>query len=387
MLGAVLFLAYLFVTQRRAPKFSNSLKNLPNLSDEPKVSVIITARNEEQTIGRCINSLTAQIYPNLEILVVDDSSTDRTSQIVREFAGKSTHLSLHEAGPKPDGWSGKSWPCWRGFEGSTGEILLFVDADSWFEPESIEFAVRYMLSSGIDMFSLSPRVEMKGIWARSVLPIITGAINLLYPMVKVNDKKSDRAYVFGTFFLVSRKVYESIGGHKKVREELVEDAAIARVAKSSGYNLRIERGSEYFATEWESSRSSIYHGLERITSISIRTYGLVSILNAILLFFVVIFPIAFVIGYLASILVRVSINPVLTVGFVSDLLSICSFLILVTLELKTIGGKIGLAPLLYPLGISFFILAIVTTSIKVSKGKRFKWKDAGFRQPSQKPLS
>ena len=138
-------------------------------------------------IGDCIKSLLGQTYPNLEIVAVDDSSTDSTSQILAEFARDDKRLRPLSAGKKPEGWVGKTWPCWRGFEESTGEILLFVDADSTFRKDLVDLCVRYIEQKKIDMFSLGPKVKIRGVWARAVLPLITGAINLLYPMQKVND--------------------------------------------------------------------------------------------------------------------------------------------------------------------------------------------------------
>ena len=148
--------------------------------------------------------------------------------------------------------------------------MLFVDADSTLDSATIDSCLKYVQKKNIEMFSLSPRVEIRGIVARAVLPLISGAINILYPMQKVNDKNSDRAYVFGTFILVKRDVYASTGGHERVKNEIVEDAAIARITKASGSNLRIERGSEFVSTQWESDPHTVYDGLERVTSTSVR---------------------------------------------------------------------------------------------------------------------
>ena len=209
------------------------------------VSIIVPARNEEQGIAKCLDSLVNQTYQNLEIIVVDDSSTDKTSKITESFEERNHRVRLVSAGEKPEGWVGKSWPCWRGYEQSSGEYLLFVDADSTLDSTTIESCLKYVGKKNIEMFSLSPRVEMKGVVAKAVIPLMSGAINILYPMRKVNDKNSKRAYVFGTFILVKREVYASTGGHEKVKNEIVEDAAIARITKMSGFNLRIERGSEF----------------------------------------------------------------------------------------------------------------------------------------------
>jgi chlorobactene glucosyltransferase len=380
LVGALLMLSYLLYTESKAPKFSSSIRNLDPSNSLPLLSVIVTAKNEEQTLGRCLKSLVTQSYPNLEILVVDDSSSDGTLEVASKFAEKDPRVRVEEAGAKPPEWVGKSWPCWMGYERSRGEILLFADADSTFEPRTVEYALTYLTSSGIDVLSISPRIEVMSIWARSIIPLITGAINLLYPMASVNDPESDRAYVFGAFFLVRRGVYEAIGGHREVRSEIVEDAAIARRAKSSGYKLRVERGPEFFSTEWESSLSSIFSGLERVSSVSIRSYGLVAILNAVLLFFVGLYPVGFTLGYLAAYLLGIRLGTLFAIGLTASLLDMVALFVLTSLELRMVGSRLDGSQFLYPLGVAIFVTAIVTTSVKVTTGRGITWKDRGYVQ-------
>ncbi|MGI0090373.1 MAG: glycosyltransferase [Nitrososphaerales archaeon] len=381
-LASLFLLGYLVITEWRAPKFIDSIKRKNEKIHEnkenpsPLVSVIIPSRNEERMIAECLDSLLNQSHSNLEILVVDDSSTDKTFEIVSSIAKDFQGIRLISAGPKQEGWVGKSWPCWRGYEESKGEFILFVDADSTLKRKTIEIALRYFSENRLDVFSLSPRVKMRGVWAKSVLPIISGAINLLYPMQKVNDRKSERAYVFGTFILIRKSVYEATGGHKQVKGELVEDAELARIAKKAGYNLRVERGPEILSTVWEDDLGSIYSGLERVISNSIKIWGLVSMLNSVLLFLVILYPIIFVLAYLT--LTEASL--ILTIGFIASICNIITFLALICHELNTISGKVGLSVLFYPLGCALFISAVVSASIKVSTGRDIKWKGQGFKQ-------
>ena len=377
MIGSFFILIYLETQERRAPRFGDSSKETTLDSNSGvMVSVIIPARNEERDIASCLDSLINQTHSNLEIIVVDNSSTDRTLEVVKSFAVTRPQIGLVPAGTKPAGWVGKSWPCWKGYEKSRGDYLLFVDADSSLNPLAIETSLNYVLKKKIDMFSLSPRVEMQGKVARAVLPMISGAINLLYPMQKVNDERSDRAYVFGTFILVKREVYESTGGHEKVKNEIVEDAAIARITKESGYNLRMERGPEFVSTRWEIDARSVYDGLERVVSTSVRRYGLVSILNAVLIFFITLYPILFAVIYA---IVRPS-GQILAFGCIVSLVCIGIFFVLAELETKTISGKFRLSAFLYPLGSILFISAIVSTWIKVSRRKGIKWKGQEYVQ-------
>jgi chlorobactene glucosyltransferase len=379
--GSLAIFAYLFATERKAPIFSYASQDGQNVKVKPMVSIIVTEKNEEHLIKSCLDSLLDQSYDNLEILVIDDSSTDGTPEIVRKLAIDFQALHLIPAGPKPPDWVGKSWPCWRGFQESKGKYLLFVDADSTFHRSVVERSVLYAEKNSLDMFSLAPRVRFHGIWAKAVLPLITGAINLLYPLQKVNDPKSKRAYVFGTYFLIRREAYRETGGHSKVRDQLVEDAAIAQLVKSAGHNLRVEEGGELIETEWESDRNAIFQGLERVTSSSIKTYGMVSILNAILLFFLIIYPVLYVVTAVAT----RSFSEILLAGFTASALNILLFLALTNRELKAISGKAGPEIILYFLGGIIFIIAIITTSFKVATNRDLYWKGQGYRQAKQRP--
>lgn len=372
-LGSFSILIFLVLTHRKAPRFSESVKSMHQVNEKPQVSVIITARNEEDKLPKCLRSLSRQDYPNLEIIVVDDSSTDSTRALAEASSRSDPRIKVVDAGEREEGWIGKSWPCWRGYQSADGNLLLFVDADSeFFNTSTISETVNYLFAREYDMLSISPKVRLSGIWASSTLPLVSSAIDLLYPMMKVNDSRSDRAYVFGTFILVKRAVYEAIDGHRRVRASLVEDAAIAQEAKAKGYKLRIEVGTEFFVTDWEHERSKIYSGLERIMSSSIQ--GLVSNVNSILLFFLALYPIFFVIGF--------ALNPkseYLTGAFASAL-NIIFFLSIFGIESRLVAKSVGPKVFLYPLGALIFMSAIFTTTLKVRSGEGIDWKGRSYQQ-------
>jgi chlorobactene glucosyltransferase len=384
-LALFLMLFYLLSTERRAPHVGvwegNQTQNL-------LVSIVVAARNEENEITPCLASLIAQNYPRIEVIVVDDNSTDKTLLIAKEFE-KDPRVRVISAGPKPKGWVGKSWPCQKGYEASKGDVLLFVDADSVLEPKALEYSVKLLENNSIDMLSISPKVVLRGIWAKATLPLVSAGINLLYPLTKVNDPNNKRAYVFGTFILVRKSVYSSIGGHEAIKDRIVEDAAIAQLTKSKGFKLKVLIGDDLLTTVWESELSTIYRGMERVFSDSIRSYGLVSLLDAIVVFFLGLYPITFIIGFVGySAFVRNLFlgstigSLILNVGLVACVLSVLLCLAVQANELHLVKGKqeIRFAPLLYPIGFCFFMSAIVSSTIKVSRSRGIEWKGQKFEQ-------
>ena len=372
-LGVSLIFSYLRITERESPHISKSERKM-----EPLLSVIITAKNEQDTIGACIASIQAQSYANIEIIVMDDNSQDRTKEIATEFQTDS-RVRVVSLSEKPANFLGKSWACQKGFENSRGDVLLFVDADSTFNKEAIEISLSYLISNSLDMFSISQKVSLKGPWAYSTLPLVSAGINLLYPMKKVNDPKSKRAYVFGTFILVRRSVYESIGGHASVRDKLVEDAAIAQLVKSKGFKLKVALGESLIQTDWEKDFHSVYCGMERVFSDSVRPYGLISILDAVLLFFLGLYPLIFI---AFSILFQSSFDSLTQYfSFIASLLSVLFAILISANELyRATGKKLTYQSLLYPLGFVLFVSAIVTTAIKVRSSQGFYWKGEKYIQ-------
>ena len=123
------------------------------------ISIVVPARNEEETIGSCLSSLQKQSYTNFEVIVVDDSSTDRTFHIAQEFSRKDRRFETIKLSTLKKGWVGKNWACYNGFMKSEGELLLFTDADTLYDPNTLSTAVNYMGSRGIDLLTLIPRID------------------------------------------------------------------------------------------------------------------------------------------------------------------------------------------------------------------------------------
>jgi glycosyltransferase involved in cell wall biosynthesis len=223
------------------------------------VSAIVPARNEERTIGRSVASLAEQ--PEIrEIIVVNDQSSDATGEILRRLAADEPKLRVVDAGPLPPGWVGKNHAAWLGAEKATCDWLLFTDADAAHLPGSTARAMADAESSGAGLISYSPGQEMHTWWERAVIPFVFCRLSQLYSFAAVNDPESPAAAANGQYLLIQRSAYEKIGGHAAVREEVLEDVALARLAKSAGVGLHFAPGEQICRVRMYSTFGDMWEG-------------------------------------------------------------------------------------------------------------------------------
>jgi chlorobactene glucosyltransferase len=234
------------------------------IKSKPKVSIIVPARNEEGTILICLQSLLSQDYDNYEVIAIDDSSTDKTPSIISELSEKNHRLIAVKAPSKPEGWIGKNWACFQGYQKSSGEILLFTDADTVHKTNSLSSAVNTMIHGQLDALTLVPKLICYDIITKFTLPVLSIFLHSRYSPLRVNNPKNKIGYFFGSFYLISKKNYEKIGTHEKVRQELVEDGALGRRVKEQKMKLRLVRGENYVEAVWARDPSSLWHALRRI---------------------------------------------------------------------------------------------------------------------------
>ena len=231
----------------------------------PFLTVIVPARNEEENIERCLTSLLVQSYPRdrYEIIVVDDNSTDATALIVKGMKARDSMVKLVEAGELPDGWKGKNHACWNGVGHAQGELYCFVDADIKAEPELLESAVSFARSRQIDMLSINPFQELVSLSERLLLPAVFVSIASSMNFDHVNDPSRTEAIANGQFILFERTAYEAIKGHEAVRNEIMEDLALARLVKQSGLRLYLIFGDELIRTRMYKTFSQIWEGFSK----------------------------------------------------------------------------------------------------------------------------
>ncbi len=278
VIGVVGF--YLVLWLRTTPGKKDRVKKLPPRSEnpgqsinDPLVSIIVPARNEERNIRRCVTSLLDQSYENYEVIVVDDSSTDDTPRILENII--QTHpqgsrlwvLRLREL---PRGWAGKPHAIHKGTQEAHGEWLLFTDADTWHAPGALQCALAWAIEEGSDLFSLGTEQVLPGFWEKVLMPMAYLGISMMYPVKKVNDPLSPVAIANGQYILIRRTVYDLLGGYARpeLRNTLIDDRDLARLVKQQGFQLRLEDGRRLVRVHmyrglrdtWQGWRKNVFLG-------------------------------------------------------------------------------------------------------------------------------
>jgi len=346
--------------------------------NSPLVSIIVPMRNEERNTRRCIESLCSQRYPNFEIIAVDDRSEDKTLNILKELASKFSNLKIIEGTPTPDGWVGKNHALWQGVKLAKGNWLLFVDADTVSEPYMLSSVIKYVEEEKVDMFSISTHQVMETFWERVIQPIILSSIYRAFPQKKINDPKSKIAAANGQFILIRRSVYEAVGGHLAVKNRIVEDFALANLVKSSGYRLRVMRGTKVIKTRMYTNFSEIWEGWTKNLFFGLgKKWILVAFSIVILLARGIIPPILFAWSLINLALLGVDTPASLLI------LAESVFLLVLTIYVGLRTAQFFRIPSYYsltvPLGAAVYIAVILSSAYKVASGIGVTWKNRVYR--------
>lgn len=241
----------------------------------PVCSVIVAAKDEEDVIEQCVRSLLVQDYPNLELIFVNDRSTDRTGRILESLRSTAPdRLRVVNVDELPDGWTGKPNAMCNGVRIATGEFLLFSDADcEQISKRTVSMAMRYAVENGIDFLSILPIVEPACLAEAIIQPVCTGVLMIWHKPEKVNDPNRTTAYANGAFMLIRRDAYERIGGHQAVRNVICEDMQMARNAKAAGVTLRVVQNRDLYRSRMYVDFAETWRGWTRILHGSLQYPG------------------------------------------------------------------------------------------------------------------
>lgn len=261
MLFTVLFI--LLVTTLINIIFGPYLKNAPKLKSFPMVSILVPARNEEHNIRRCIESLLNQDYPNYEIIVLDDNSTDKTYQICEEYKNIS-NFNVFKGGELLSGWLGKNNACRQLAEYAKGDILIFTDADNFHEVFAVSNTVSLLDKNNLGMLSAFPEQKTESFFEKLIIPVIDLIVYsglILWTTLLIPSKIFSAAN--GQWLAFTREAYNKIGGHSAVKGHIVEDVALSRVAKSLDIRILTCAGTGIVYGKMYSSIQEIWQGLSK----------------------------------------------------------------------------------------------------------------------------
>ena len=267
----------------------------------PKVSIILPARNEEEFLSKCLDTLLVQDYPNYEIIVIDDSSQDSTASIISQYAKIHSKIIPVSAREKPDGWMGKNWACIEGYKKATGELLLFTDADTKHSKNMISLAVSHLFAFDLDALTVIPRMIAFDFWTKITLPMISTFLHTRFSAIRVNDPLKKTGYFFGSFFIINKKTYEKVGTHEGVKQEIIEDGALGKKVKETGHKMKMVRGEHLLEAVWSRDKSTLWNALKRLMiPLYLQSHGIaIGIFFAVLFLLFIPFPAMIYSGFFA----------------------------------------------------------------------------------------
>lgn len=231
----------------------------------PCVSLLVPARNEEHNIGACVESLVGQDYPDYEVLVMDDHSTDRTGAILAGVAEQSDRLRVLESAPLPDGWLGKHWACHQLAAAASGELILFLDADTRLtSPDALRDAAAAIVAERADMLTAMPRQEVVTWAERLVIPVIPWSLLSFLPLeIAYRVKLPALSAAIGQFMVFRREAYDTVGGHESVRHSVVDDIDLAKRIKAHGLRWRLADGVLRVSCRMYRTPREVFDGISR----------------------------------------------------------------------------------------------------------------------------
>ena len=253
---------------------------VPAPTSAPKVSVCIPARNEETNIRRCVEAVLRQDYPNLEVIVLDDRSTDSTLTLLNDIAARDSRLIPISGSDLPEGWAGKPHALYQASAAAKGEWLCFVDADTFLAPNALSAVYAKALATKADLFTVMTKQILGSFWERTVMPLVMTALSVGFSPRKVNDPSRRDAVANGQFIFIKRSIYDLIGGHERIKDQIVEDKALSENVKWNGHRLVVANGMQLVSTRMYTSLETMWEGWTKNIYLGLRDHPSLLLLGA-----------------------------------------------------------------------------------------------------------
>ncbi len=348
--------------------------------DAPRVSVIVPARDEARNVARCVRSVLDTTYPHVELLVVDDHSTDGTAELARAAAAGDPRLRVLDNPPLPPGWMGKQWACATGAGAATGDILCFADADTTHAPDLLPRAVAALRARGAALLSVAGHQELGTFWEKVVQPQVFAVIAGRYGSASrvSRARRPVDKIANGQCLLMTRAAYDRVGGHAAVRDVVVEDLKLAQRTAALGLPVHLVLGERQLATRMYTSLAELVRGWRKNVYAGGREAMPLGVLGQLLFPFLLLLPAAAqlkpVVVLLATLAVPVSDRDALAAVIQTG----------ATLTFwAAVYRRTALSPLwalAYPVGAAAFV-AIALQAI--ARGRRVEWRGREYLSASR----
>jgi chlorobactene glucosyltransferase len=376
ILGGVCFTwIYLLLFMIKSITKSPQLEFIENIENKsPNVSIILPARNEEKYIRYCIKSLLRQNYSNFELILVNDESTDKTLEIMKEFEKSySSKIKVVNVTRRNKNWIGKNWACYQGYLKSNGNLLLFTDADTFHSEETMALAVQNIIHNKLDAITVMPMLLCNDFLTKVTLPLLTTFMHTRFSPLKVNSSKSKLGYFFGSYFIIRRDTYEKVGSHESVKHEIIEDGALGKKVKEGNFKMKMVRGESYVQAIWARNSIELLNAIDRLVIPLFKEKRLKASLLSISLFFLLLFPVLIFPLSLIS-----TINDPILINFGISILSGLILFILLTTSLIQIQKTLffnKIYSLGFIIGGTIIVTRFINRLIKSNTKSRINWRD------------
>ncbi len=345
LLAAVCTLIYYLYAAVELASGSRVLANLEDIPPfpgpaPPKLSIVVAACNEERGIEQALTSILHQHYPDYEVIVVNDRSTDRTGEILFRMAQTNPRLQLVTIQQLPPAWLGKNHALHQGAARASGSFLIFTDADIVMDPSVLSRAVHYAVERSVDHLAISPRIVMNSFLLNAFLGTFALIFNMYVQPWKARNPKSAKHVGIGAFNMVRTTAYRAIGGHQRIAMRPDDDMKLGQLIKQQGYKQDFVIGAALLSVEWYESFGQMVQGLMKNMFASVEYNAVLAIAGSAVQILIGVWPFAALFA---------------TRGWLQMLnaLIVATILILFTANARSVGMRPIYAPT-YPLAIVAF---------------------------------
>lgn len=377
VLGVWIYRFYLAIVAKHREFFLNTGAYPAAPKDSPLVSILIPARNEERNIGNCLESLCKLNYPNYEVFIVDDRSTDSTAAIVEDFARRDSRIHLVRNTELSEGWTGKNFALFKGQSHANGEWLLFSDADTIHAPDSLGHSVQFAREKGLQMVTLLPNLTGETFWEKLLQPIAGAILMISFPLHKSNNPASPVAFANGQYILIRRDLYDRIGTHEALKGFFLEDIAMAKAAKALKGPMMVVPSPTLYQTRMYKNFKEIWHGWSRIYYYIFEKHVVRLCLSILLIFVVSLMPVFCAIGLAAWWIVQGSLSNY-AAGIFGVAIAQLVIMRLTVFRYYALSGSNPYYSILNPIGCMIMIGILADSIRKIYSKKGMTWRGTTY---------